>query len=218
MKAKQVQKQTGASKAQLKRLNAVTDREWMAVQAALMPTIARLLHGRVKTGDDGRTELVGGYTKYGAHSESELGGSALYHYWGIMIERLYDGTSEWDPALSLEEQLKEMAKPVVAQAVKKYRSRKNREEREGIDTTPVDMDVEWLGEDERLTETSTDYRHMKWEAICDAADGDAELERFVQVTGECATMKEVNECLGLKSGDRDRLMKRLKRHMCRGKS
>lgn len=213
MKAQQMQKQKGASKAQLQRLNAVKDKEWMAAQAALLPTIARLLHGRVTTNDDGQTELVGGYTKYGAHSESELGGNALYHYWGMMVERLYDGTCEWSPELSLEEQLKEMAKPVIDQTMKKYRSRKNWEERQGIDTTPVDIDMEWLGEDESLATTSTDSQHMKWEAICDAADGDTELERFVQVTGECQTIKEVNERLSLKSGNRDKLMKRLKRRV-----
>ena len=54
-------------------------------------------------------------------------------------------------------------------------------------------------------------KHMKWEAICEAADGDDELEAFVQVTGESETMKEVNERLGLKGDDRDRLMKRLRR-------
>ena len=56
-----------------------------------------------------------------------------------------------------------------------------------------------------------DYQHQLWEKVCAAADGDKELEEFVQVTGECKTLRQVNERLQLKDGDRDRLQKRLKR-------
>ena len=202
---------TTCSSEQLKRLEAVKCKEWKEAQEALMPTIARLLHGRVKTDKDGQVELVGGYTKFGAHSESELGGNALFHYWGMIVQTLYDGTCTWDSELSLAEQLKEMAEPVVDEAVKAYRDRLKEEERLGIDSRPVDFDVDWLGEDESLSETTTDHHHMMWELICEAADGDAELEAFVQATGESQAMKEVNERLGLKGDDRDRLMKRLKR-------
>lgn len=90
---KTLQKKTETcSSEQLKRLEAVKRKEWKEAQEALMPTIARLLHGRVKTDKDGQVEMVGGYTKYGAHSESELGGNALFHYWGMIVQTLYDGT------------------------------------------------------------------------------------------------------------------------------
>lgn len=223
------------SSEQKKRLDSVKHQEWREAQKAVLPIIARLLHGRVKTDKDGQVEMVGGYTKYGAHSEQELGGEALWHYWGKIVETLYDGTCEWDPELSLADQLKEMAEPVIDEAVKAYRSRQKEEERLGIDSTPVDMDVDWLGEEEGDLSTAVEMtggllgmtnavgmtddvdaeanRHMKWETICEAADGDAELEAFVQVTGESLTMKEVNERLGLKGDDRDRLLKRLKRRV-----
>jgi hypothetical protein len=68
------------SNEQLEKLNSVKPKEWMDVQKALLPTIARRLHGRVKTDKDGHVEMVGGYTKYGAHSEREVGGEALFHY------------------------------------------------------------------------------------------------------------------------------------------
>lgn len=58
--------------------------------------------------------------------------------------------------------------------------------------------------------TGMDYQHKLWEAMCDAAEGDKDLERFVQVTGECQKMQEVNDRLQLNDGDRDRLQKRLK--------
>lgn len=218
---KTLQKNTGTcSDEQKKRLDSVKHKEWKDAREAVLPTIARLLHGRVKTDKDGQVEMVGGYTKYGAHSESELGGNALFHYWGLIVQTLYDGTCTWDPALSLAEQLKEMAEPVIDEAVKEYRSRKKEEERLGVDSTPVDFDVDWIGEEDGDLSTAVEMtedadveasKHMKWEAICGAADGDDELEAFVQVTGESETMKEVNERLGLKGDDRDRLMKRLKR-------
>ena len=69
-------------------------------------------------------------------------------------------------------------------------------------------------EQEELTNYATDkYHHKLWEKVCEAADGDEELEPFVQKTGESQSQKEVNEALGLSSADRDRLQKKLKRRI-----
>jgi hypothetical protein len=209
-----------------------------------MLEISMLLHGKLKEDENGRKVLVGGYTTFGAHSEVRLGGKALYHYQGMVVEKLYDGSCEWKAENSLAEQLKEIAESVIDDSVKEFRSHQKECERLGIDSRPVGLDVDWLGEEDGdlSTDSSTavgmsngavemtgellgmtdgglstevemtdDVRHMKWEAICEAADGDSELEAFVQVTGESQSMKEVNERLGLKGDDRDRLMKRLKR-------
>lgn len=62
-----------------------------------------------------------------------------------------------------------------------------------------------------LAPPGMDYRHQLWEKVCEAADGDKELEVFVQATGECKKMQEVNERLHLMDGDRDRLQKKLTR-------
>ena len=196
---------------QLKRLSEVGRSQWRTALSVLMLEISLLLHGKLKEDESGKKVLVGGYTQYGAHSEYTLGGEALYHYQGMVVEKLYDGSCEWKPENSLEEQLKEMAGPVIDAAVKAYRHRQKEDERLGISSTPVAIDADWLSEDERLAESSSDSRHMKWETICEAADGDRELEAFVQATGESKSLKEVNERLKLKDGDRDRLMKRLKR-------
>ncbi len=58
-----------------------------------------------------------------------------------------------------------------------------------------------------------DYRHWLWELLCSAADGDQELEDYVQAVGESETLKEVRTTLGLKDGDTDKLKKRLKRRV-----
>ena len=196
--------------AQLKRLSEVNRKQWRAALSVLMMEISLLLHGKLKDGENGKKELVGGYTQYGAHSENRLGGEALYHYQGMVVEKLYDGSCEWKAENSLEEQLKEMAGEVIDNAVKAYRRELKENERLGVNSTPVAMDVEWLG---GLAETTEDYRHQEWEAICEAADGDPELKEFVQVTGESRSLKEVSERLQLKNGGRDRLMKRLKRRV-----
>lgn len=196
--------------AQLKRLSEVNRKQWRAALSVLMMEISLLLHGRLKDGENGKKELVGGYTQYGAHSENRLGGEALYHYQGMVVEKLYDGSCEWKAENSLEEQLKEMAGEVIDNAVKAYCRELKENERLGVNSMPVAMDVEWLG---GLAETTEDYRHQEWEAICEAADGDPELKEFVQVTGESRSLKEVSERLQLKNGGRDRLMKRLKRRV-----
>ncbi len=210
---KTMQEEKIASRVQLEKLNSAKGKEWKEAQNSLMEAIARLLHGTLKKDESGRAYLSGGYTLYGAHSEREVGGDALYHYFGMVVEKLFDGSCEWKAQNSLEDQLKEIAGVVIGDAVKAYRSRQREEEKLGINSTPVDIDVDWLGDDESLAESLLDHRHMKWETICEAADGDMELEAFVQVTGESLTMKEVNERLRLKDGDRDRLMKRLKRRV-----
>ena len=198
---------------QLKRLSEVSRSQWRVALSVLMLEISLLLHGKLKDDENGKKVLVGGYTQYGAHSDYRLGGDALYHYQGMVVEKLYDGSCEWKSENSLEEQLKEMAGEVIDDAVKAYRRQQKENERLGVTSTPVDWDVEWLGEDESLAETTSDHRHQEWETICEAADGDEELEAFVQVTGESRSMMEVNERLMLKDGDRDRLMKRLKRRV-----
>lgn len=204
---------------QLKRLSEVSRSQWRAALSVLMLEISLLLHGKLKDDENGRKVLVGGYTQYGAHSEYRLGGDALYHYQGMVVEKLYDGSCEWKAENSLEDQLKEMAGPVIGDAVKAYRRGLKEDERLGICSTPVAIDVEWLGEEgDGLAETSSDHRHQEWEAICEAADGDQELEAFVQVTGECKSLKEVSERLHLRDGERDKLMKRLKRRVKKKKS
>ena len=211
---------------QLKRLAEVSPSVWWEALDAALEEIALQLHGHLKEDKNGRKYLVGGYTEYGAHSEKRLGGEPLYHYLGMVVGKLYDGSCEWKTENSLAEQLKKMAEEVIDDSVKAYR---HEQKEESLLGTPVGLDVEWIGDEDGDLSTSVEMtegvlgvtdasdseksRHMKWEAICEAADGDTELEAFVQVTGECQSMKEVNERLSLKSDDRDRLLKRLKRRV-----
>lgn len=69
---------------------------------------------------------------------------------------------------------------------------------------------EWMDVQKALLPTIARRLHGR---VKTDKDGHAELEAFVQATGESLTMKEVNERLGLKGDDRDRLLKRLKRRV-----
>ena len=216
---------------QLERLTKVKWQQWEKAFEDLLPEISRLLHGILVTGDDGRKYMIGGYVVFGAHSGHTLGGDALYHYQSLIAEKLYDGTYEWKEDLSLSEQLKEIAKPVIDEETDKYRARIREEKKHGYNSTPVSLNVEWVGKEDDYTGEVTqvlagadselimslthgsgaDKNHLMWETICEAADGDKDLEEFVQVTGECRSLQEVRTRLGLKDGDRDKLIKRLRR-------
>ena len=58
-----------------------------------------------------------------------------------------------------------------------------------------------------------DERHQNWEKVCAAADGEKELEDYVQAVGESRRLKDVRVALNLKPGDSDKLTKKLKRRV-----
>lgn len=70
---------------QLERLNAVPWQVWTEALDNLLHVISRLLHGELEMDNSGRYHLVGGYVKYGAHCDRELGGKALYHYQSMVV-------------------------------------------------------------------------------------------------------------------------------------
>ena len=200
---------------QLKRLKAVSRSQWRAALAVLMLEIAYLLHGHLKENKYGRKYLVGGYTEYGAHSEENLCGDPLYHYQSVVVEKLFDGSCEWKAENSLAEQLKKIAANVISNEVDKFKRRQKREERTGQSSQMVSLD-EANGAVNRMEQLEADPRHLHWEQICAAADGDEELERYVQAVGESKQLKDVREALGLKAGDSERLQKKLKRRVKKG--
>ena len=200
---------------QLKRLKAVSRSQWRAALAVLMLEIAFLLHGKLKEDENGRKYLAGGYTQYGAHSEVRLGGEALYHYQSVVVEKLFDGSCEWKAENSLAEQLKKIAANVISNEVDKFKRRQKREERTGQSSQTVSLD-EANAAVNRMEDGGIDPHHAHWELICEAADGDEELERYVQAVGESKQLKDVREALGLKSGETERLQKKLKRRVKKG--
>lgn len=211
---KTMQEEKIASRVQLEKLNSAKGKEWKEVQNSLMEAIARLLHGTLKKDESGRAYLSGGYTLYGAHSEREVGGDALYHYFGMVVEKLFDGSCEWKAQNSLEDQLKRIAEHVIPNEAAKYRTQMNREERNGYCSQTLSLD-EASGAVGCMEDGGMDHRHAHWELICEAADGDEELEKYVQAVGESKQLKDVRQSLRLKAGETERLVKRLKRRVAK---
>lgn len=197
---------------QLKRLSEVDPMEMWQALDELLEEIAHQLHGTLKEDDNGRKYLSGGYTLFGAHSEARLGGEALYHYQSMVVEKLYDGSCEWKPENTLAEQLKKIANHVITNEVEKYKTQMSREEREGYSSQALSLDEENAAVS-AMEDSDVNNRHAHWELICKAADGDDELERYVQAVGESKQLKDVREKLGLKSGETERLQKKLKRRV-----
>lgn len=157
---------------QLERLEATPWAEKAEAFDHLLLVISRLLHGRLeKDPKTGRKYLVGGYTKFGAHSDRELGGDALYHYQSLVVEKLYRGTCEWKPENTLAEQLEKLANRIIPKEAKKYEKRVEKEKKRGFNRNMLSLDVSWMtkpddytGEEtEDLILTSNDYEEPEEE-------------------------------------------------------
>lgn len=142
------------------RLKAVTKEQWADAFDDLTEALSSpyLLGGRAVVGPHKRKILVGARTLYGVHSHYNLGTSnVLYHYQADLILALYDCKWRWPEDVSLSDMLIRIACSRIPKAVEKYRKQKEKEEKEGINTKPVNFDVEWIGaEDEALPNSSDD--------------------------------------------------------------
>ena len=250
-------------KRQRQRLAETSNQEWAKANKALAQRLLKRLGGRLEKGEHGETILVGGHTKYGAHSEKALGSNALHYYQTVFFEKLADGDWEWPEDRSLSEQMEMMVDSVVRHGSEKEDRRKKKADREAkkaqggddcdeefgshiIEFTPrsqvIYADFEGSGaifqgsgsqEDDpsdcEVDEPTVlddldglddipdydgpDHQHWLWETLCEAVESDPELKEYVQTVGECREDKEVRQRLGLKDGDRDKLVKRMKRRV-----
>jgi len=138
------------------RVSMVTRLEWRKAIDQLTLDISCLLHGHIEVDKLGIKHVVGGNTRYGAHCQYERGGEALYDYETTIVSKLINCECEWKPELSLSEQLKEIASHVIQDEVEKYVRKKAREERTGIYTTPISLDVRWMGRADDYTGEETE--------------------------------------------------------------
>lgn len=83
---------------QKKKLDRVTDAEWEKAMVALSDYITWKLRGR---------------TRYGAHSETELGQSAVSFYMREAYLKLTEYMWEWKEEHTLEEQLMRIASSLI---------------------------------------------------------------------------------------------------------
>ncbi len=196
---------------QLKRLMAVTRKEWLEVEYELALEIARLLGGRLVGGkNDTYRYIEGGRTTFGAHSESAQAGNPLLTYESKIVEKLWDCISWWNPEYELAEQLKRIAKHVIEKEQEAYERKIDHEKRHGYSSKPVKQDVNRISKPDDCVE---DEQHQNWEKVCEATDDEKELADYVQTVGESKRLKDVRTTLNLKPGDSDKLIKKIKRRV-----
>lgn len=198
-------------KDQVERLRAITFWQWKVIEFELAKEINRLLRGKLKGGEnDTYRSIEGGRTTFGAHSEPAQAGNPLLSYETKIVEKLWNCTSWWNPEYELIDQLKRIAKHVIEDEQEAYKRKIAHEERHGYSSKAVDLDVNLIGEPD---DDTGGERHQKWEKICAAADGEKELEDYVQAVGESRRLKDVRIALNLKPGDIDKLNKKLRRRV-----
>lgn len=155
---------------QLERLQCISEAEWKKALKSLGVYIIRQIRGR---------------TLYGAHSESVLGMSPVDYYTGEAVEALFTGKWKWKEDVSLEEQLKSIARSKISAQVQKYRTRKDI-------LSPYD-----LGEAEtKVTDEDEESKEM-YEICMAAAKGDDELELYVQAVHDNNSFKDICSNLGI---------------------
>lgn len=127
---------------------------------------------------------IRGKTKYGAHSESVLGMSALDYYTGEAIEALLSAEWEWKEDMSLSDQLTRIAWSKISAQVDNYKRRTEL-------YSTVELNV--AGNVQHPEDESEEY-YM----ICqEAALGDEELESYVKAIHRCNTFDEVCSEMGI---------------------
>lgn len=141
---------------QLERLKKVPWAEKAEALDHLLLVISRLLHGYLVVDENGRKHLAGGNTRFGAHSEREVGGETLYDYQTKVVEKLYDGSCRWMPQNTLAEQLEKIANSMIPKMVPVYKNQVKKEEEVGYCRKTVSLDVEWMGKEDDYTGDETD--------------------------------------------------------------
>lgn len=176
-------------KIQKRRLETVSDEDWSAALERLASYITWKLRGR---------------TKYGAHSEAELGMDAVDYYMREAYLKLAEYQWEWKAEHTLEEQLMRVASNLIQKREEKYR-------RNAVSSFTIQDS--WLTEsldpeEERLLDVA-------YEIAEKAVKGDEELERLLEAIERCGTCTEVCEYLGVDKTElynmRKRFIRRLKK-------
>lgn len=157
---------------QLERLQRITDDEWRKALKELAIYI---------------TWKVGGRTQYGAHSDSELGMTALDFYRGEAVAKLCSCEWEWKEEFSLAEQLKAIAGSKISMQVDHYK--RKRKWVTSIDSLEKADGLAYLDDENESNEFYEELRSY--------TQGDEDLELYIQAVHDNNSNEEICSYLGI---------------------
>ena len=190
------------------RLARVSKHQWREVFNSLTRHISKKLKAQEVEGPHKTVILVGGRTQSGAHSDLALGCNALLHYQGEVVKALFHCEKEWKEGYTLEEQAIEIVDELMKEKVNEWKRHKKRW---GM---PKELDMETLkDEDDMAEEDSVRVAHLQM--MWDAAEGEPELERYVEALDHNEKLDGVCEELNISKRQADYLRKKLIRRMNR---
>ncbi|WP_339706760.1 hypothetical protein [uncultured Kriegella sp.] len=161
------------------RLIELTDEEWrIALEKA-----RRLISYRVK-----------GRTKYGCHSQKELGVSPFDYYVKEAIDKLYDGIWEWKEEYSFPEQFSRIIGSLISEKVRKYQKGTSDDDALTKPTTKFE-DVAFLFEEVFDEEVEINEREKIYEnqlnVVLQAIDRNANMETLLLLIMDQKTNDEI---------------------------
>lgn len=154
-------------KSTIQKLTELTDEEWrIALEKA-----RRLIAYRVK-----------GRTKYGCHSEKELGVSPFDYYVKEAIDKLYDGIWEWKEEYSFPKQFSRIIGSLISEKVRKYQKGTSDDDALTKPTTNFE-DVAFLFDEVFDEKLKIEEREKIYEdqlnTIIRAIDGNSDMETLL---------------------------------------
>lgn len=191
---------------QLQKLANVTKREWREAQDVLARHITIRLKGFIVHKPLGTPTLVGGITRYGAHSESNLTINALTYYIEEAVLKLYRCKWQWKDGRSLSEQLIIIVDNLIQKNVESHK-------RNPPETPPEEVDIETIGSDDSPdynpdTGIESDPYYLQ---ARQAVMHDPQLLAFVDAIVDCNSTDEICARLKTTKDQVYNLTKRLKR-------
>ena len=166
------------------KLDSISDEEWLAIFNKLTVYVRFKLKGR---------------TKYGAHTEANLGIDALNFYIEDAVQKLFEHTWDWKfEEYNLLEQLKRIISSTISENVRKENTKKNQKERdENADKTVEIVPTEsekliWLAEEMNTSEDLTKETLEQFEKILvECSKDEPDLELLVMALLETADSDEI---------------------------
>jgi len=176
----------------LKRLNEISDNEWINIVDQLTVFVHFKLKGR---------------TLFGAHTEQNLGVNPIDYYVDGAIEKLFRLEWKWQyEKYSLIEQLKLIVGSMLSNNVEKYRNRKET-------TSPMEEEkLIPLIVSESDNEIDEKYDLFR-EALEECSKDDEELQLYVMAFDDCNSFDDMAESLGFDKKKLYSLQKKMTRRM-----